>query len=94
MNIRDIRDLKNTAAQRLSGAPQANRVVMIYAGITMGLAALVTVADYCLGLEISQTGGLSNIGRRSILSTIQTILTNDNGDVVATGTFTFFMLDV
>ena len=28
------------------------------------------------------------------LSTIQVTLTNDSGDVVATGTFTFFMLDV
>lgn len=28
------------------------------------------------------------------LSTIQVVLTNDSGDVVATGTFTFFMMDV
>jgi len=74
MNIRDIRALKQTASQRLQTVPQASRIILIYGGITIALSALVTVVNYCLGLEISQTGGLSNIGIRSLLSTIQTVL--------------------
>lgn len=74
MTFRDIRELKQTAARREQSAPQAKSILLVYGGITVALSALVTVVNYCLGLEISQTGGLSNIGIRSILSTIQTIL--------------------
>jgi len=82
MNIRDIRELKNTAAQRLGAAPQRSSLVLIYAGLSVGLSALVTVVSYCLGLKISQTGGLSNIGLRSVLSTIQTMLPMAQGLVM------------
>ena len=74
MNIRDRRQLKQTAASRLQEAPHARRIVMIYGGITIGMSALVTVVNYLLGLEISQSGGLSNIGIRSMLSSLQTFL--------------------
>lgn len=74
MNIRDIRTLKNTADQRLSSAPQAKKIVLTYAGITIGLAAVVTVVNYMAGTELSNFGGLSNIGIRSFLSAIQTFL--------------------
>lgn len=74
MNIRDIRNLKQTADQRLQSAPQSRELVLIYAGITALAAVLVTVINYCLSLQIDQTGGLSNIGLRSVLSTIQTVL--------------------
>lgn len=74
MNIRDIRLLKQTAGQRLERAPQAGRIVLIYGGITLALSALVTIVNYILGLEISQTGGLRNIGIRSLLSSLQTFL--------------------
>jgi len=70
----NIRELKQNAAQREQSAPQARKIVLIYGGITVGLAALATIVNYCLGLEISQTGGLRNIGIRSVLSTIQTLL--------------------
>ena len=70
----DIRALKHTAAQRLENARDAKTIVMIYAGITIGLSALVTVVNFMAGNGISQTGGLSNIGLRSILSTLQNVL--------------------
>lgn len=82
MNIRNCRELKQTAAQRLAGAPHAPKLSLIYAGITVGLSALVTLVHYCLSLEISQTGGLSNIGLRSFLSTIQTVLPIVQGVVI------------
>lgn len=74
MNIRDIHALKNTAAQRLSSAPQAKNIVLAYGGITIGLAALVTVVNYMAGTEVSNFGGLSNIGIRAFFSAIQSFL--------------------
>ena len=74
MNIRNTRELKKFASERLSGAGEARRIVMIYAGLALGLAALVTVFNYVLGLRIDQLGGLSNMGTRRILSTVQSVL--------------------
>ena len=74
MNIRDRRQLHETARQRLEQAQYKNRIILIYTSITVGLAALVTVITYILGQQISQTGGLSNMGLRSILSTANFLL--------------------
>lgn len=74
MNIRNIRELKQTASQRLSAAPQAKNIVLLYGCISLGLSALVTVVNFIAGSEMSNYGGLSNIGIRSLLSTVQTIL--------------------
>lgn len=74
MNIRNISSLKETAAQRLDQAGQSKRIAAIYAGITVGASALVTLANYVLDLRIDQSGGLSNMGIRSILSTVSTML--------------------
>ena len=74
MNIREIRQLKQTAAQRLAAAPLAKNIVFLYGGISLGLSALVTVVNYVTGLEMSNYGGLSNIGTRSMLSAIQSFL--------------------
>lgn len=74
MNLRDIRELKQTAARRLDSASEVRKIVLIYAGITVGASLLVTVVSYVLGLQMSQTGGLGSMGIRSILSTVQTML--------------------
>ena len=71
MNIRNTKELKSFAAQRLENARDQKRIVLIYAGITIGLSALVTIVNYVMGMEISQSGGLSNMGRRSFLSALQ-----------------------
>ena len=73
MDIRNTRELKNFAAQRLENAPSAKRIALICAAFIVGTALLDTVIRYLLDLQIEQTGGLSNIGTRSILSTIQTV---------------------
>jgi len=70
----DIRALKNNASRHLETARDEKTIVLIYAGITVGLSALVTVVNYLAGNGISQTGGLSNIGMRSMLSTLQNVL--------------------
>lgn len=70
----DIRLLKDNAARQLETARDEKNIVMIYAGITVGLSALVTAINFLAGNSISQAGGLSNIGLRSILSTLQHVL--------------------
>ena len=74
MNIRNLRQLHETARQRLDQAQYKNQIILIYAGISIGLSALVTVVTYFLGEQISQTGGLSNMGLRSVLSTVKAVL--------------------
>ena len=74
MDIRDRRGLHNAAADRLANAKSAGTVVLIYAAIALGSSALVTLVNYVLGLQIDKTGGLSNMGLRSFLSTIQSVL--------------------
>ena len=43
MDIRNTRAMKSFAAERLSGAPQEKKIVLIYSGITLGLALLSTL---------------------------------------------------
>lgn len=74
MDIRNIRSMKQLAAQRLNDAPQRKKIALLYAGITVASAALVTLINYILGLQIDQTGGLSNMGTRTLLSTLRTML--------------------
>lgn len=74
MNLRNLRQIHETARQRLDQAQYKQQIILIYAGISLGLSALVTVATYFLGEQISHTGGLSNMGLRSVLSTVKAVL--------------------
>lgn len=74
MDIRNTRSLKTFAAGRLENARDEKKIAAIYAGIVVGLSVLVTLISYCLDLQMNQSGGLSNLGTRSVLSTVQTML--------------------
>ena len=74
MTIPSFKILKKNAAERVAAAENSRKIVLIYAGIITALAALVTVVNYVLKLQIAQTGGLSNMGLRTMLSTIQSVL--------------------
>lgn len=74
MRIPDFQTLNHNAEQRLSRAAQAGKIVLIYAGLSTAAAALVTAMQYYLGSEIAQTGGLSNLGLRSVLSSVSEFL--------------------
>lgn len=74
MDIQNRKELKTFAAERLNNAPQAGKIVAIYAAVVIGLSMLTAIVNHVLGLQIDQTGGLSNLGTRSILSTLQTML--------------------
>ena len=74
MTIPSFKILKKNAAERVAAAPKQKHIVLIYAGAVTVLAALVTVINYVLGLQIDQLGGLSNMGLKSMLSTVQSVL--------------------
>lgn len=74
MDIRNPKNLRAFAAQRLEGHPHAPKIVLIFGLTAIGLAALTTLINYVIGLQISTLGGLGNMGIRSILSTTQTVL--------------------
>lgn len=74
MAIPSNRVLKGDAARRVAACENAKQIVFIYIGILTSLAVLVSVVNYCLGLQIDKTGGLSNMGLRSVLSTFQSVL--------------------
>lgn len=74
MTIPSFKILKKNAAERVAAAENSKKIVLIYVGAVTVLALLVTVINYALKLQISQLGGLSNMGLRSVLSTVQSVL--------------------
>lgn len=74
MDICNTSELKACALRRLADAHQAKCVAAIYAALTLGLSALVMLAGVVLDSQISRTTGLSGMGLRTILSTVQSLL--------------------
>lgn len=74
MTLPTSKYLKKKALNRLASGNDPQKVILYYAGITFATSFLVMAVRYYLGSEISQTGGLSNIGLRSILSTADSVL--------------------
>ena len=68
-------DLRQQAQTRLhqAGYPP-KKLVLIHSAIALGGSFLVSVINYLFYLGIDQTGGLSGMGLRSVLSTIQSVL--------------------
>lgn len=75
MDIQNRRALRSTASQALAANPGSPRLlVTAYILVTAFSALLVSALITILGNRIDNTGGLSDLGLRSILSTAQTIL--------------------
>lgn len=70
----DVRKLKQRASEAMAVAREPKKVILVYTGVMLLLTLLVTVANVWLSSQISDTGGLANLGTRSVLSTIQTVL--------------------
>lgn len=70
----DTKSWPSQAGERLSEAPQAKKIAGIFTGILLGLSLLLALIDYGLDLSIAQTSGLGNMGKQTLLSTIQTLL--------------------
>ena len=74
MDICNISEIKGAARRRLTDARQARRIAAIFAGVTLGLSVVVTVLDVVLDQMMAGAVGLSGIGRRTVLSTVQSVL--------------------
>lgn len=74
MNISSAKYLKTKAANRLASGKDPQRVVLVYSSIVALSALAVNLIQYFLQGQISKTGGLQNIGTRSMLSTLNSAL--------------------
>lgn len=74
MSIRSFSQLRQVARQRLDAAPQCRKIILIYAGIILGLSTISTVIDLLLYLRINQSTGLGNLGIRANLTSLQYML--------------------
>lgn len=74
MDIRNTKELTYFAAKRLEETQSSRKIVLIYGLLAIASAAVVTFINYILGLQISNLGGLGNMGTRTFLSTTQTVL--------------------
>jgi len=74
MLLPSVHAIKADADRALRRARDPQKVILGYAGITVLLSALLTVANALLSNRIEGTGGLANLGIRSVLSTVQSVL--------------------
>lgn len=65
---------QTAARASLHKADRPGRVILIHTGIVLLVSLLFSAADYFLDQQIGLTGGLSGMGTRSILTTIQSTL--------------------
>ena len=65
---------RTAAKESLSKAQKPSRVILIHTGAILLLSLLLAAFDYLLDQQISNTGGLSGLGMRSVLTTIQSVL--------------------
>jgi len=74
MNIRSRSAIHEEARQALDRAPYKKQIILIYTAICCGLSLLTTLMSVFFSDRIAGTGGLGNIGLRSVLSTGQSVL--------------------
>jgi uncharacterized membrane protein len=74
MNIQNRKELCRFSAERIQNTPACGKISLIYAAVIIGLSVISALVHYLLGLSMEQAGGLSNIGTRSVLSALQTML--------------------
>ena len=70
-----VSDLHQQARNRLQALPgNPKKLVLIHTIIALGSSFLLTVITYLLDRLIEGTGGLSGLGLRSVLTTVQNVL--------------------
>lgn len=75
MRLPSVRELKDSGSHAYRRARDPQKLILAFAGISTLAALLLTVVSGWLSSQIDGTGGLSNFGIRSILSTAQNALT-------------------
>ncbi len=73
MDIRNTRMLRQEAAQAL-GDRSYRKWILLHIGITLGVGLALALVDYLLERQIGTTGGLSGVGLRAVLETVQSVL--------------------
>jgi len=53
MNLRNLRQIRQFASERVQQSPSQKQIVLIYAALALGLTALVTVVSHVLGLMMT-----------------------------------------
>lgn len=74
MNLQNTREIKEFASRRLEESSVQKRIVVIYIALALGMTALVTVLSHVLDLQIDNFGGLSNLSKKTMLSSFQSML--------------------
>ena len=67
-------DLRRRAQEQLGKATAPKRLVLLHTLVALGSALLIAGLNILFNSLIADTGGLSGMGARSILSTVQTLL--------------------
>ncbi len=67
-------DLHRQAQTLLKNTDNAKKLVLLHALIALGSTLLIAGLNILFKLQIAETGGLSGMGARTILSTVQTML--------------------
>ena len=76
MDIRDRKGLKRAAGEHLAAANyDPKKLILIHNGVLVALSLVLALLNYLLDQQIGGTGGLSGVGTRTVLETIQTVLT-------------------
>lgn len=70
----DIPTIRKTVDDRLARTPNAGKLVLLHAGIPAALSLVLTALSYVLSSGIDGTGGLSGLGTRSLLESLQNML--------------------
>ncbi len=74
MKIPHYQELKQRTDSALKVGREPKKTILAYAGIITVMGLLVCILTVLLDGQIANTGGLANMGSRSILSTVQTLL--------------------
>lgn len=75
MNVIQPSQIKRRAAGILEQTrPDYRRTVVFHSGISLAALVIVMLLDLLLSNAVAQTGGLSGIGTRSVLETVQSVL--------------------
>ena len=69
----NVRYFAENAREKLRGKESRN-LVLLHTGVTVAVSLVITLLQYALAEGIGNTSGLSGLGTRSVLETIQTVL--------------------
>lgn len=75
MDIQNRRGLKDAATYSLARSSDSpKKLVLIHLGVSLLVSLLLSVLDFLLEQQIGAAGGLSGLGSRSLMTTVQYLL--------------------